>query len=89
MRLNWKDPIQASALYGILCFGFSILALSSLKPDFVVEKTATGSRKILWPKLVILSLIIGIVISIVLFLLLAEDENMASKPIHISRTANY
>lgn len=62
------NPIRMSFFSGVVVFVASLLILRISKPRMVLQPHPNGSVTLLWGKMIILSIVFGVLVSIVMFL---------------------
>lgn len=75
-----KDPIILSIILGTIALVVSILVFSLSKPNMVVKISDDGKKKIDWFKLLVVSIMIDIGVSICTFLVLIRDRKIVTHP---------
>ena len=72
-----KDPIKLSIISICIVTILSLLVISKCKPDCTIDLDSDKNSKINWGKTISLSLMIGIVTGIVVFLVTMEKTQEA------------
>lgn len=73
------DPIILSIIFGTIAFFVSIIVFLATKPEMVTKISDGGKKKFNWFKLVIVSVMIDIGVSICTFLVLVRDRKIEYK----------
>jgi len=71
-----NDPIILSLAIGTLALVISIITLALSKPKMVQKVSEDNQKKLDWFKLIIVSILINITVSICTFLLLVQDRTV-------------
>lgn len=74
MKIDWKDPMVVSILAGITGFIIALMVLSFTKPQAVMKVNENHEHGINWFKLIMLSIVMGLVLAIMAFLIMVQKQ---------------
>ena len=79
MRIDWKDPMIISIITGNITLIISIIFFAILKPRVIMKVKDNYKHGINWLKLILLSIVIGLVMAIVTFLYMVRNLSVSAE----------
>jgi uncharacterized membrane protein required for colicin V production len=78
MKIDFKDPINSSVIGVVVIFSVSIIALSLMKPVYIMEITDTGLYKMNYILLIFYSLLYGILVGTIILFFMTRNKSIES-----------
>lgn len=83
------DPVILSIICGTIALVVSMLVLGIAKPNMVTKLSDSGKKKIDWFKMIMISIMIDISVSICTFLVLVKDRKIEYKSAKMGMNPQY
>uniref|UniRef100_A0A6C0EMK3 Uncharacterized protein n=1 Tax=viral metagenome TaxID=1070528 RepID=A0A6C0EMK3_9ZZZZ len=80
MRIDWQNPMIFSSVAGCVTSVVMIIILAVAKPDTVMKVGDDHTHSLDWLRVIMLSLILGLVVAIVLFVMKLRKYAIEQEP---------